>query len=298
MKTTTDGLVCSISPDGAEDLSTLDVEEVRDLLRDKTCLYFSGFDVTTEDFVAFTARFGQTAPLRTMPEAAGPQLGFHAEDAYNAWRPDTVWFLCVAEGSGGGIPTEILDGAELLKRIDRSRAPLLDRGLRFTQTWPQEEWKVARDAGSMEEITAFLDSLAGYSHEFLPDGTLQTTVQVPMVVEAPGGVASFSNTMLHAVRDPAWYGVTLGDGEPIPQDFIDHVGELAEELTTPVGWRAGDVAVIDNTRLMHRRGQYTGVGRDVRVIHGETFFGGEMPSPSTEATQIMKQVLQGELLLR
>lgn len=104
--------------------------------------------------------------------------------------------------------------------------------------------------------------------------------------------------MLHAVRDPAWYGVTLGDGEPIPQRFVDHVAELAEALRSPVGWSPGNVAVIDNARLMHRRGEYSGVGRDVRVIHGETFLGSRMPSTGSRARELMKQVLQGELLLR
>jgi len=189
MRLDVSGPACTLEREGSETLDGLDTREIRELLREHSCLYFSGFGVDTKDFIGLTGRFGETAPLRTMPEAAGPELGFHAEDAYNAWRPDTVWFLCVAEGSGGGIPTEILDGAELLARIDDRWASLMPRGLQFTQTWPQEEWEIARDAGDLREITAFLDGLPGYSYEFLPDGPLRTRVQVPMVVQAPAGAA-------------------------------------------------------------------------------------------------------------
>jgi TfdA family taurine catabolism dioxygenase TauD len=291
---------CRIEAERGQRLTGCDVDEVRELLRHQAWVYFSGFDATLEDFDRFASMFGRSAPPRRMPENPGPvALGFHAEDSYNPWRPDALWFLCLAVGSDGGSPTDVLDCVQLLEKMDdRWREFALQNTLRYTQTWPAEEWHQALALGDLSQVEAFLQSLPGMSYEFPSDGSLRSSYEVPMAVDTQDGQRSFSNTMLHAMVQPDFYGQTLGDGSPIPEEFKDHVEKLCLENLVPVGWSEGDVAVIDNYRLMHRRGVYMGVGRDVRVIHGEEFFGTPMPDTSTPVAAKMKEVLQGELGLR
>lgn len=281
-------------------MTDCDVAEVRDLLRNHGWIYFSGFDASLEDFDGFGRKFGRCAPPRRMPETSGAvALGFHAEDSYNAWRPDALWFLCLSVGSDGGTPTDVVDGVQLLESMDeRWRTFALENTLRFTQTWPGDEWRQALEHGTLAEVEDFLHSLSGLSYEFLDDGSLRTAFDVPMAVLTQSGERSFSNTMLHAMVQGDYYGMTLGDGSPVPPEFAYQVEELAIANRVPVGWSQGDVALVDNYRLMHRRGVYLGSGRDVRVMHGEELFGSTMPETDTPVTQKMKEVLQGELGLR
>jgi hypothetical protein len=39
------------------------------------------------------------------------------------------------------------------------------------------------------------------------------------------GEFSLSNTALHAVTDPEYYGITLGSGDPVRQEFLNRVDE-------------------------------------------------------------------------
>jgi hypothetical protein len=289
-----------IEAEPGEQLSDCAPELIRDLVGQHGYVYFSGFGTTFDEFHGYAKRFGPCAPPRLIPESPGEEpLGFHAEDSYNPWRPDALWFLCLAPGSDGGTPTDVLDGAQLLADLDeRWRTFSMENTLRFSQKWPAPQWHRGIGLDRMAEVEAYLVSLPGYSYEFLDDGSLYTHYDAPMVVPTQGGQLSFSNTMLHAVRAPDYYGMSLSDGSPVPTEFIEHVDKLALNIRIPLGWYENDLAVIDNTRLMHRRGIYTGIGRDVRVIHSESFFGAEPPEAKTDVAKAMKEVLQGEQDLR
>ena len=45
-----------------------------------------------------------------------------------------------------------------------------------------------------------------------------------------------------------------------PDGLLD-VGTLAEDLTVPLRWQDGDLALIDNRRVMHGRFPYAGARR-------------------------------------
>lgn len=296
--TTNPGAVVTAGP--GERLGDCPTEQIRALLAEQAWVYFAGFDAGLEDFDAFAARFGRSTPPRRMPEMSGAvPLGFHAEDSYNAWRPDALWFLCLQTGTEGGTPTDVMDGVELLANLDEKwRTFALENTVCYNQTWSKDEWEQALKYGDRADIEKFLESLPDVTYEFKPDGTLFTRTEMPMYAITRTGEKSFSNTMLHAAVQQEYYGMTLADGSPVPPEFLAHVEEKAIAARVPLGWGRGDVAVIDNNRLMHRRGVYLGTGRDVRVIHGETFFGTEMPDTTSPVAAKMKEVLQGELELR
>lgn len=279
-----------------ERLADCDPDEVVALVEEHAWVHFIGFDPALEEFEEFTHRFGRcTTPRAIHYPPGGVALGFHAEDSYNAWRPDTLWFVCLAEGTDGGTPTGVVDGVQLFADLDEkwqefSRA----NALRFDRTWPAEHWQKEVGTDRRDELAAFLDTIPDTTYEFLPDGSLHTRFEVPMVVRTRTGEESFSNTILHAVKDHPFYGMSLADGSEIPQELVEHVEQLALERELKVGWAQGEVLVIDNYRLMHRRGEYGGTGRDLRALHGEEFFGSKMPEAETPLALGMKRLLQGD----
>ncbi|MEA2493014.1 MAG: hypothetical protein QOJ29_925, partial [Thermoleophilaceae bacterium] len=207
-------------------------------------------------------------------------------------------FVCLAEGSDGGAPTGVLDAVRLLEDMDEQwRAFSREQSLRFERTWAPSTWQGAVGGDLPAEVEAYLDRLPGVSHSFLPDGALQTHYSVPMVVQTHAGEEAFSNTILHAVKDQPFYGMTLADGSPVPEELVEHVEDLALRSEIPIGWEQGDVAVIDNYRLMHRRGEYGGSGRDLRALHGEEFFEGTtVPVATTALEKGLKALLQGDIV--
>src|SRR5207237_3945202 len=211
-----------------ERLESCDPAHVVDMLRRHGWIYFSGFEVTLEDVEAFTKRFGRCTPPRQVHyPPGGVALGFHGEDCYNPFRPDALWFLNLAEGSHGGPPTGVVDGVRLLEGMDEEwRTFSLENGLRFDREWSAEHWQGIVGGDKQAELTPFLDRLPGVTYEFLPDGALRTRYDTTMVCRTQSGELSFSNTILHAVKDPEFYGMHLEDGSEVPQEFVSHVEEL------------------------------------------------------------------------
>src|SRR5436190_438444 len=62
--------------------------------------------------------------------------------------------------------------------------------------------------------------------------------------------------------------VHFGDGTPIPDEVIDRIGELYEELCVEFPWEAGDMVVLDNMLVSHARRPFGG-SRKILVAMGE-----------------------------
>jgi hypothetical protein len=287
---------CEIEASPGNRLGHVDPALVISLLREEGWVFFSGFAPSLEEFVAFTDRFGRCAGPRHVhyPEG-GEALGFHAEDAYNPYRPDTIWFLCRYEGSDGGAPTGVVDGVRLLSDLSpKWRSFCQDHHLRFDRHWAPSTWQRAVGGDRAAEVAEVLDGLPSFSYRFLPDGTLYTCYEAPMVVRTFAGAESFSNTLLQAVTEQSFYGMSLADGSPVPSSLVDHVHQLALDQELALGWSSGDVAVIDNYRMMHRRAEYHGQDRDLRARHCENLFGSELPDDSSQLAAAVKSLIQSD----
>ena len=56
-----------------------------------------------------------------------------------------------------------------------------------------------------------------------------TAYSVPMVVQTHAGEEAFSNTILHAVKDQPFYGMTLADGSPVPEELVEKAKAVAQK---------------------------------------------------------------------
>jgi alpha-ketoglutarate-dependent taurine dioxygenase len=62
--------------------------------------------------------------------------------------------------------------------------------------------------------------------------------------------------------------VYFGDGTPIPDEVIDRIGELFEELCVEFPWQKGDLIAVDNMIVSHARRPFSGP-RKLLVAMGE-----------------------------
>ena len=45
--------------------------------------------------------------------------------------------------------------------------------------------------------------------------------------------------------------ITMASGKLIPEEFIDKIKQVSDEITVDHSWQQGDVVMVDNIRFMH-----------------------------------------------
>lgn len=279
-----------------EGLDTVDEEAFRSSVRAAGWAVLTGSNPTPAEFERFIRRFGRCTDTRKVhypPDGSG--LGFHSEDAYTPFRPDVLWFVCLSASGDDGAPTYLVDGEVVLADLGPEWQEFCRaNAFRYDRRWAAYVWQQALGTTDPTELARHLSGLPGVEHHFLDDGALCVSVVAPIVTTLEDGRESFANTAPQATTQPAFYGMSLADGTPVPAELVTHVDEIAARHEFPLRWRQGDLAAIDNRRMMHRRGGYAGTARDLRAANGEDFFGTVLPQATADLPRWTKSLLQGE----
>ena len=249
-------------------LSQISREDVIKLFKEHGCLLFKGFNATLEDFESFTESFGISDPRKHLGLHGKNKdvftgrgfLGPHAELSYTPWPPDSIWFFCVRPASEGG-RTTVYDGVRFLAELDETSRSL------FTKHRIQFDQFKRRGELTEDQVKAALSGYPDITYEFIGD-YLHTVNTVSAINRTKfGNEPAFVNTIVHAFDDPDYYGLKLDDGSPIPDDVCESLRAIAARLALPISWEAGDLALVDNTRVMHGREGYSDTNRNVRKKH-------------------------------
>lgn len=271
---------------------------VDEALDDAGALLFRGFDVP--DALAFDAvvggygedgfsyaeslsnavRVNVTPRVFTANEAPPTtQIHLHHEMAQTPIYPSKLFFYCeMAPDTGGATPVCRSDWlyGQLMADDPVLAQRFADEGVRYTNAMPADDdagsgqgrsWRSTLGVEDREGAEARLAAL-NYDWEWLADDTLRSTTPVlPAVRTLTGGSRSFFNQLIAAFRgwsdnrNTADKSVRFGGGEAIRPAHMARVIELSEQMTRDIAWHAGDVALIDNFRVMHGRKPFTGKRR-------------------------------------
>jgi len=256
---------------------------------------FRGFPVkTAEDFDAFSAAFGYqdftyqeslsnavrinfTPRVFTANEAPPDvEIFLHHEMAQTPVSPEKLFFCCLSAAETGGATP--LCRSDLLYAAFKERYPkwaekFKSLGLKYRIQMPAEEdfrsgqgrsWCSTLSVDTAAEAEEKLRAL-GYTWQWQEDESLVTTTPVlPAVKQLPDGSDSFYNQVIAAHKGWKRVGsnfdeaLTFGNNEPIPEEMLVALSEIAAEFTIPLEWQDGDVALVDNHRVMHGRNPYSG----------------------------------------
>lgn len=232
-----------------------------------------GFDVDMAAFSALTARVCRRItfdPARAMAEdntqkvdaGLGP-IGLHIENGNTPVCPDVVLFYS-ARAAFEGSQTTICDGREVAARFDEDRRARWSRPVTVRRRLPEPLWKrylanehpaISRPEEVREEhILQFQAAIPNQSFQLNDDGSLDYGLTIaPIRASNLSGGAGFANAILgpsHNYEPPTY---AFADGEVVGADEIEEIRAIAEDCTHEINWQDGDVAVIDNTRVMHGR---------------------------------------------
>lgn len=266
-------------------LSTLPESELIGAYKRFGAILLRGFDVDLDGFRDLTKRLCTGSVFNESPgrEVIDPEqniqtvnLGdqafpLHPELSREPWKPDICFFWCMQAPSNGG-QTTVCDGVEIVRQLPASvRDALTGRQLRHRQLATPAEclfW-----LGSAEPDDAALANPPAhcpYSFE-RANGKIHRIFVMPALHKPMfTDELAFGNFLFFArYFNRLRIFPTFENGDLVPDDLLDQIKAVADQLETPVPWRAGDVVIVDNTRFMHGRRPIT----DVSERRIATFFG-------------------------
>ena len=208
----------------------------------------------------------------------GP-IGLHIENGNTPICPDIVAFYS-AMAAFEGSQTTVCDGQKIFESFTESQKSRYTQSMTVTRTLPEALWKryLANEHPAidepeqvtMEHVLQFKAAIPNQDFTLNEDGSLEYRMTLPPVrssVLADGH--GFANAILgpsHNYEKPVYQ---FEDGSFISDEEIAQLKIIAEQHTVEINWQDGDVAIIDNTRVMHgrraikdpQRQLYIGMGR-------------------------------------
>ncbi len=258
---------------GSPDITPAVIERTRAHLDRDGWALLRGFQADMGGFSDLTAQLCTTItfdPAREYSErntqkvdaGLGP-IGLHIENGNTPVCPDIVAFFCTRAAFEGS-QTTICDGRVLYDRFDEVQKARWTQKMKVKRNLPEALWKrylanehpaISRPEEVREEhILQFKAAIPGQDFAMREDGSIDYELTVlPVRASSLSNGKGFANAILgpsHNYEPPSY---TLEDGSCVSRDEIEDLRDLAESCTVEINWQDGDIAVIDNTRVMHGR---------------------------------------------
>jgi hypothetical protein len=222
-------------------------------------------------------RHNRTPRVFTANEApTDVEIFLHHEMAQTPYFPSHLFFFCEqAAASGGATPLCRSDVLleKLTQHLPEFVASCRAHGARYSLTMPAEadatsgqgrSWRQTLNVDTKEAAEARLATLE-YDWQWLPDDAIRTTTPaLSLIRRAPSGNEVFFNQLIAAFcgwqdqRNEGTRSVTYGDGSAFDDADVQSAVEIAYDLVFDLPWESGDVALIDNYRVMHGRRPFSG----------------------------------------
>jgi hypothetical protein len=249
------------------------LSEVKNYLDSDGWALLRGFKMDMPTFSGITSQLCKTItfdPAREYSEkntqkvdAGLGAIGLHIENGNTPVCPDVVAFYS-AKAAFEGSQTTICDGRRVFEAFSDAQKTRWSQRMLVTRTLPEVLWKryLANEHPAISDpaevthdhILQFKAAIPDQDFTLNDDGSLEYRIKVSPV--RPSSVSQgqgFANAILgpsHNYEPPVY---TLEDGSIVSSDEIEELRDIAETCTAEINWQDGDVAVIDNTRVMHGR---------------------------------------------
>ena len=222
-------------------------------------------------------RRNRTPRIFTANEApCDVEIFLHHEMAQTPLFPRYLFFCCEQVAAVGGA-TPLCRSDVLLQRLQARLPRFIERcrqkGARYSLIMPGvadqasgqgRSWRDTLGVESKEAAEARLASL-DYQWRWLPEECLAvTTPALPLIRQTSAGQEVFFNQLIAAFcgwrdqRNEQSRSVTYGDGSTIDEEDLKAATDIAYDLSFDLNWQTGDVALIDNDRVMHGRRPFQG----------------------------------------
>ncbi len=284
-----------------ERVGDIDPNVVKELIKDRGTVVFTGFTTPLGEFEQFIRQFvddfmsyqggsyvrqkvsADDTLLSTRSQVAREkedsfELPLHGEMYYTNSPPVMLWFFCERPADTDG-ETTICDGAQIYEALSRDSQDLLaKKKLKYIRRYRDGEWQRIYQTNDLNEAIKFCAG-NGLSTRVEDGGVLATEYVAPGIIKSRwGDHLVYINNMLPVLWQEQQLGrqtsiVRLEDGSKIPQQLVEEVVAAQQRLIIPMRWQRGDFAAIDNTRVMHGRRPFSDPKREIylRMVREVSF---------------------------
>lgn len=212
------------------------------------------------------------------------EIGLHCENGTTPLRPQVVWFYCERAAISGS-QTTICDGQKVWESLTpESKMVFHSSPVRFSRNVKRDLWiKYVRHHFEHLRTVATIDQkmlddvfghIPGAIVSLNDDGSLFLS---HAVYAADSTLFSdriaFANSLFGPSYNYEAPQIRFDNGKTIPQWALQEARAKSDRLTKNIPWQAGDIVMIDNTRVMHGRRQITDLNRKLFTalgfIHGK-----------------------------
>jgi alpha-ketoglutarate-dependent taurine dioxygenase len=265
---------------------------------------FRGFDMkNAADFEAVAsgivpdlfAEYGDLPPegaseriYHSTPYPADKMILFHSESSHLPKWPLRQFFFCIQPADEQG-ETPLLDNRRVVEGLEPEIVKdFEEKGLLYVRNFSPgidvswQDFFKTEDRAEVERMCA----AEGMQCEWKDGDSLRISQRGPGVTRHPrtGEKIWFNQVQLHHVSclDPETReslrslfaeedlprNVYYGDGSVIPDEVVDRISAVFEELCVELPWEKGDLIALDNMLVQHARRPFKGE-RKILVAMGE-----------------------------
>jgi alpha-ketoglutarate-dependent taurine dioxygenase len=232
---------------------------------------------------------------KSTPYPEDKSILYHNESSHLGSWPSRINFFCLTVAQQGGA-TPIVDCRRVYQGLDtRVRDEFERKGLMYIRNFCDgldvswQHFFGTEDHAAVEATC----SRMGMTWEWIGADGLRVKQACRAVLRHPktGELCFFNQVQLHHVHcldqevrtsllsifkpDELPRSVLYGDGSPIEDSVMDHVGEVYEKNAVRFQWQQGDLVSLDNMLVAHARDPYVGP-RKIVVALGDMVNGGEL----------------------
>ena len=279
-----------LGPSGSHSsLTNLSREEILKLVAKNGAVLLRGFATNIDTFSTLVERVTpRTAidPARVffaknvqLVDAGIGAMGLHCENGTTPLVPNLVWFYC-ERAAAVGSQTTLCDGIDVWNHLSRrAQKMLLDHRITFSRNVRSDLWlKYVKHhfpqlADEPQIDQAMLDSVFGHIEGSIvrlnDDGSLYLShssfAAHPTFFHDK---IAFANSVFGPSYNYEAPNIQFEDGKPLPEWLLAECKATSERLTINIPWESGDIAIIDNTRVMHGRRRILDPSRKIYTALG------------------------------
>lgn len=260
---------------GHASVQELPVPEVQKLFKEHGLLLFRGFQATPDVMYPFAQQFSTRFSkggarknykgfVEEVDVGVGP-IDLHSENANSPFEPDVIWFCCGKPADQDG-QTTFCDSVDLWAALsDPTKQLFASKKIKFTRTYLRPVWKdYFGSTTTVPVLKRILDTLPGVTYRINPDESVYTEYVVSAVRRPKYRDAmAFCNSLL-----TPWSGhpMMFEDNQPISDEVMKEIRETSRQLTQDIPWEKGDLAMTDNSWILHGRRGFTDETRQIFAL--------------------------------
>ncbi|MBC8088881.1 MAG: TauD/TfdA family dioxygenase [Phycisphaerae bacterium] len=231
------------------------------------------------------------------PYPADQMILYHNESSHLPAWPQKISFHCVTPAQKGGC-TPVFDTRRALEVIDPAvLAEVRAKGLMYVRNFSKgvdPSWEAFFHTSDQKTVEQMCTD-AGSEFEWTAGGGLRVINRSPGIVKHPKTLEElfFNQVQIHhiyCVDEDTREGlralfdeqdlprnVYFGDGSPIPDETMEHLGQAFEQIAVRFKWQKGDMIMLDNMLVTHARDTFEGP-RHIVVAMGNMINATDLPA--------------------